>query len=150
MEDIVLECLREVFEIETPFSSFLNIKVLPDENRQPYLFMEMQDVCIGNYMQNILHGGIISTLLDIAGAVVAMESTLSRLNGHPKQDMMKKFEKLGTIDMRVDFLRPGRGKYFVAKGEIMRMGNKISVTRTELRNDENTLIAVGTGTYMVG
>lgn len=150
MNELILDCLREVFERETPFSSFLGIKIVPDANGRPTLFMEMQDVCIGNYMQKILHGGIISTLLDIMGAVIAVESVISKMEGHPRNDIMKKFEKLGTIDMRVDYLRPGRGKYFVACGEAMRLGNKVSVIRTELRNNENVLIAVGTGTYMVG
>ena len=150
MNEQILDCLREVFERETPFSSFLGIKIVLDGEGRPTLFMEMKEVCIGNYVQNILHGGVIATLLDIMGAVIAVGCVLEKLEGHPRQDMMKKFEKLGTIDMRVDYLRPGRGKYFTATGEAMRVGNKVSVTRTELRNDENVLIAVGTGTYMVG
>lgn len=150
MNDMILDCLREVFERETPFSNFLGIKIVPDDTGRPTLFMEMQDVCIGNYMQKILHGGVIATLLDIMGAVIAVESVISKLDGHSRADMMKKFEKLGTIDMRVDYLRPGRGSFFIASGEAMRLGNKVSVIRTELRNNENVLIAVGTGTYMVG
>ena len=33
---------------------------------------------------------------------------------------------------------------------IMRTGKKVAVTRMELHNDEDLLIAVGTGTYIVG
>jgi acyl-coenzyme A thioesterase PaaI-like protein len=32
----------------------------------------------------------------------------------------------------------------------MRTGKKVAVTRMELHNDEDLLIAVGTGTYIVG
>lgn len=32
----------------------------------------------------------------------------------------------------------------------MRTGNKVAVTRMELNNDSGVLIAVGTGTYLVG
>jgi uncharacterized protein (TIGR00369 family) len=58
--------------------------------------------------------------------------------------------KIGTIDLRIDYLRPGKGNYFVATGAIMRAGRRVSVTRMELYNDQNVLIAVGTGTYIVG
>ena len=52
--------------------------------------------------------------------------------------------------MRVDYLRPGRGNGFQSSGTVMRTGNKMAVTRMELRNEANTMIAVGTGAYIVG
>jgi acyl-coenzyme A thioesterase PaaI-like protein len=52
--------------------------------------------------------------------------------------------------MRVDYLRPGRGKRFRSSGTVMRTGNKVAVTRMELRNEGNVVIAVGTGAYIVG
>ncbi|MBU1566427.1 MAG: thioesterase family protein, partial [Proteobacteria bacterium] len=54
------------------------------------------------------------------------------------------------IDLRVYFLRPGKGNYFVATGTILRKGSKVAVVRTELCNDQKVLIAAGTGTYLVG
>ena len=33
---------------------------------------------------------------------------------------------------------------------VLRTGNKVAVTRMELRNDEDVLLAVGTGTYLIG
>ena len=53
------------------------------------------------------------------------------------------------IDMRIDYIRPGKGSHFLATGHILRLGNKVAVTRTEFINDEGILIAVGTSTYMV-
>jgi len=58
--------------------------------------------------------------------------------------------KIGTIDLRIDYLRPGKGDYFISRGSIMRAGRRVSVTRMELYNDRDILIAVGTGTYIVG
>ena len=62
----------------------------------------------------------------------------------------KSLTKIGTIDPCVDYLRPGKGNYFIATGAIMRVGRRVSVTRMELHNDQDVLIAVGTGTYIVG
>jgi uncharacterized protein (TIGR00369 family) len=54
---------------------------------------------------------------------------------------------MGTVDLRVDYLRPGQGKTFVATGNVMRQGRILSSTRMELHNDEGTLIAAGTAIY---
>ena len=56
---------------------------------------------------------------------------------------------MGTIDLRVDYLRPGLGQSFSAKGFVLRTGRKVAVTRMELHNDKDLLIAVGTGAYSI-
>jgi uncharacterized protein (TIGR00369 family) len=63
---------------------------------------------------------------------------------------MERLTKVATIDMRVDYLRPGIGEEFTASGYILRTGNKVAVVRMELYNDQNALIAVGTASYIVG
>ena len=60
------------------------------------------------------------------------------------------FPSIGTIDLRVDYLRPGRGKYFVATGRVVRLGNRVAVAHIELVNDAGELIATGGAAYMVG
>ena len=71
------------------------------------------------------------------------------MEGASSEEKLERLAKFGTIDLRVDYLRPGRGKYFIAQGSVLRTGKKIAVTRMELHNDEKVLIAVGTGTYAV-
>ena len=63
---------------------------------------------------------------------------------------VRRIARFGTIDLRVDYLRPGKGTGFISSGSVMRTGRKVAVTRMELRNREDLLIAVGTGTYIVG
>jgi uncharacterized protein (TIGR00369 family) len=62
---------------------------------------------------------------------------------------LERFGRLGTIDLRVDYLRPGIGKSFMSTGYTLRTGNKVAVSRIELINDQDDLIAVGTGSYVV-
>jgi uncharacterized protein (TIGR00369 family) len=57
---------------------------------------------------------------------------------------------MGTIDMRVDYLRPGRGERFIATSRLLRAGNKVSVARVELHNDQGVYIATATATYLTG
>ena len=58
--------------------------------------------------------------------------------------------KMSTIDMRSDYLRPGRGLEFIATAQVIRSGNKVCVCRMELHNEQGVHIALGTGTYLVG
>jgi uncharacterized protein (TIGR00369 family) len=105
---------------------------------------------IGNPVQRILHGGVISSILDVAGGHTVFMQVYKDIMDEPIEKQAQLLGRLGTIDLRIDFLRPGRGKHFTAKGYILRMGKKVAVTRMELNNEENVLIAVGTGTYTVG
>jgi uncharacterized protein (TIGR00369 family) len=68
----------------------------------------------------------------------------------PEKEVLAMFARVGTIDLRVDYLRPGRGRGFAASGRIMRAGRKVAVVRMEMHNDAQVLVAVGTGTYMIG
>ena len=52
--------------------------------------------------------------------------------------------------MRVDYLRPARGNHFKASAIIMRAGRKVAVTRMELHDDHQRLLAIGTGTFLAG
>ena len=93
---------------------------------------------------------MIASALDVAGGTAAMISAYARQVDMPTSERHRNLAKLGTIDMRVDYLRPGKGKEFFASGTVLRIGSKVAVTRMELRNEKDVLIAVGTGTYMCG
>jgi uncharacterized protein (TIGR00369 family) len=137
---------------QIPFNKVLGLK--PTKLSQDYceFKMNMRDDLIGNFLQGILHGGAISTALDVTGGAMAMVAAWQRLkeNKIPSSERPKTLAKLGTIDMRVDFLQPGKGKEFTIGATLLRIGNKVAVTRMEFKNEEGALIAVGTGTYLCG
>lgn len=137
---------------QIPFNKLIGLKPkLLSADRCEFTF-EMKDALIGNWLQGILHGGVISTALDVTGGAMAMIATWQRMerNATPQHERPQRLAKLGTIDMRVDFLSPGKGKEFTASAVLLRIGNKVAVTRMEFHNDEGTLVAVGTGTYLCG
>ena len=88
-------------------------------------------------------------MLDVIGGVTAFLGVTRKLQLHNGDDIVEKFSELATIDMRIDYLRPGKGEQFFATGSILRTGSRVAVTRMELHNQEQILIAVGTGTYIV-
>ncbi len=133
-----------------PFNLFLGLKIdclTPDQAGFRFL---MRAELVGNTEHGILHGGVISTVLDTTGGLVATASALEKNENISPEKTAKMIAGIGTINMRVDYLRPGKGTCFFSVGTIMRSGNKVAVTRMELKNQDDTLIAVGTGTYLVG
>jgi acyl-coenzyme A thioesterase PaaI-like protein len=109
---------------------------------------DMRDELVGNIHFRILHGGVIATILDTEAAfILAKEGAWHYETDAPPRSLILKG---GTIDFRVDYLRPGKGEHFTASGVILRTGKKLAVVRTELRNELNELIATGTGTYLIG
>jgi hypothetical protein len=53
------------------------------------------------------------------------------------------FPNIGTIDLRIDYLRPGRGQHSVATGRVGRLGGRVAVAHMELVNDTDEQIAAG-------
>jgi uncharacterized protein (TIGR00369 family) len=65
------------------------------------------------------------------------------------QQVLHRFGKMGTIDLRIDYLRPGVGGYFVATAEVTRLGGRIGSTQMKLLNDEGVLVATGSAAYVI-
>jgi uncharacterized protein (TIGR00369 family) len=62
---------------------------------------------------------------------------------------MARFGKLGTIDLRVDYLRPGIGPRYTASAEVMRLGSRVASTRMEFFDAQGRLLSTGAGAYIV-
>ena len=82
--------------------------------------------------------------------MTALASVVDAASIESAEELGRTFAGFGTIDLRVDYLRPGAGDRFVASGTTLRTGRRVAVTRMELHNQESTLIAVGTGSYVTG
>ena len=137
--------LKRVMEEHVAFNKVLGLKVESFDAVAPKLRFDMRPELVGNPMRQILHGGVISAVLDVAGGFAIMLSLASE-----KEITPAAFPNMGTIDLRVDYLRPGRGKHFIATARIVRQGSRIAVTHMELHNDAGELIATGGAAYVVG
>lgn len=144
-----IEIVRVVYE-NLPFNRLLGLKVAFLESDRAGFRFDMKDELIGNTVHGILHGGVISAVLDTTGGMTATASAIEKSQDLSKDDIIRRVARIGTIDLRVDYLRPGKGIQFQSTGTVMRTGRKVAVTRMELKNQDDLLIAVGTGTYIVG
>jgi uncharacterized protein (TIGR00369 family) len=139
-----------VFNEQLPFNRFLGFEAYWVTDEKIELRLPWKDELMGNPQQAILHGGVTAAILDTIGGLIAILHAVKDLAPIDPQVFQGLLAKMGTIDMRVDYLRPGRGSLFIATAEVLRKGNKVAVCRMELHNQDNEHIALGTGTYLVG
>ncbi len=137
--------MRKVMEEQIAFNRVLGLRVESFDPKAPSVRFDMRPELVGNPSRQILHGGVISATLDVVGGFALMMALLQEAKEPPKA-----FPNMGTIDLRVDYLRPGRGKHFIATARIVRKGSRIAVTHMELVNDEGEHIASGSAAYVVG
>ena len=145
-----LDYLREMYEKLIPFDRLLGIEIETLTPTDIKVRIDMREELIGNFTRGMLHGGVISSVLDLTGVIIASVELVKQLENADPDEVARRVARVGTIDLRVDYLRAGKGIYFTASGTVLRKGNKVAVIRTELCNDQNLLIAAGTGTYLVG
>ena len=148
----LLEGLRRVFEDDIPFNKVLGLRVSSLDPRAPELRFDMRPDLIGNFTRGMLHGGVISSVLDVAGGLGAMLAILERHAGQGEsiETQLARFVRVGTIDLRVDYLRPGRGTHFRTRGQTLRSGSRVAVVRADMLNETDELIASAVGAYTAG
>jgi uncharacterized protein (TIGR00369 family) len=148
-DEELLLVINEMFSEKIPFNKLLGIKIELISYERVKVLFHMRDELMGHYSRRMLHGGVISSVIDVTGGLSAFMSIQEKMVNETLEIRLKRFGRVSTIDLRVDFLRPGIGKWFVATAYTLRTGNKVAVTRIELNNDQNEIIAVGTGSYTV-
>ena len=141
-----IDLIVKIFGDQMPFNRLLGLTRDSFNAEKSCITFPWKDDWMGNLKYKTLHGGLISAMLDTAGGF----AVLVHFAQTPTLLERIKKAKIGTIDLRIDYLQPGRGNYFVASGQILRVGGKVAFVRTELRNDEEQLIAIGTGNWAIG
>jgi len=62
---------------------------------------------------------------------------------------LHRFGKLGTINLRVNYLRLGIGEYFDLHAVVMRLGARVASARMEFRGADGKLLSTGSGVYIM-
>lgn len=143
------QTMRQIMEERIPFCRVIGLKLRSFDPDRPEMQFAMREDLIGNFAQGMLHGGVIAAALDsVAGFAVGLK--LAHL--HTRQDLMAQLQEFGrvsTIDLRIDFLQPGRGKSFIASADVTRLGKRVANVQMALHNDEGTRIATGSAAFMM-
>ncbi|WP_040523044.1 thioesterase family protein [Aliiglaciecola lipolytica] len=148
--DALAELVTQMFSQQMPFNQLLGLKIKKLGSDEVEIKLPWDDKLMGNPIHKILHGGVTAAILDTVGGLMAILYAIKDLGEISVDEFQRTLPNVGTIDMRVDYLRPGRGKEFIATAQVIRKGKKVAVCRMELHNETGTHIAFGTGTYMIG
>lgn len=119
---------------QVPFMEVMQLSAHEDEETGVEFRLTVADRHLRSF--GILHGGVMATMLDTALGQVAGAAAPE---GH----------HVVTVQFNMNLIRPAcKGELLTAKGELQHRGSKTAVTRGELRNQDDKLIASATGTFM--
>jgi uncharacterized protein (TIGR00369 family) len=141
--------LRMLFEQRIAFNRFIGLRIGKVAASGVEGELLMRPELIGHYTHQRLHGGVISASLDAMAGLAIMAAIGARHMDESPIERMHRFGKLGTIDLRIDYLRPATGERFALRGEVLRLGSRVASTRMEFRDAAGELLATGAAAYIV-
>jgi uncharacterized protein (TIGR00369 family) len=141
--------IKAIFEEKIVFNQVLGLKITALHPERVSARIDMRHDLVGHFNYNRVHGGVISAGLDTTGALAVMAAIGARHMDEPPAQRLQRFAKLGTIDLRIDYLRPGIGDYFELRAEVMRLGSRVASTRMEFLDPDGKLLSSGAGAYIV-
>ena len=144
-----IEGLRDIFEEKIVFNQMLGLKVVSVRPEIVEARIDMKPELIGHYAHQRLHGGVISAALDAMGALAVMAAIGARHMDESPEQRLHRFGKLGTIDLRVDYLRPGIGSHFMLSAQVLRLGSRVASTRMEFFGADSQLMSSAAAAYIV-
>jgi uncharacterized protein (TIGR00369 family) len=133
------DVLRQVMEDLIPFNRVLGVRVVEIDRGHVRLEVPFRPELVGDPMRQALHGGVISALADTAGGCAVWSAVSDERS------------RVSTIDMRIDYLRPGRGETLVAEADVVRIGRRVGVVdmRCFHPSAPGESIATGKGVYNI-
>lgn len=120
-----------------PFHQFLGVTFTEYGDGHVVIECSFREEFLVNEDKEIVHGGVLSSLVDIAGHYAVLSSVGARVP---------------TIDLRTDYLRPGRRGPFTVEAEVDRVGRNVAVADAEIRQEQRgeiRSVTLGRGSYGV-
>ena len=148
-EDEFIAGVKSIFEEMIVFNRMLGLKITSIASTQVRARIDMRNELVGHFAYNRIHGGVISASLDAMGGLAVMAAIGARHMNETPQQRLQRFAKLGTIDLRIDYLRPGIGEWFELRAEVMRLGSRVASTRMEFLGADGKLLSTGSAAYIV-
>jgi uncharacterized protein (TIGR00369 family) len=119
--------------IKQPFDEFLELQYERINNKQMRVSLPIKPLFLNSL--GVVHGGIISSLAD-----VAMCNVYSQVNDNGVQ-------KIVTVDLNMSFLSPARGEFLIADATFVKQGKTIIHGECQIWNDQEKLVAKSKGIF---
>jgi uncharacterized protein (TIGR00369 family) len=141
--------LTKIFDEMIPFNRVLGLRITSLAADGVKGRINMRPELIGHFISQRLHGGVISSGLDAMAGVAVMAALGARHMDEAPMQRLHRFGKLGTIDLRIDYLRPATGTHFELRANVLRLGSRVATARMEFLGADGTLLASGAAAYIV-
>ena len=130
--------IREFFLSRIPFNRVLGIEIVELGPGRASFCVPFRPELIGDPDRPALHGGVISAVADACGGCAVWSAI----------DLE---DRVSTIDLRVDYLRPGRPEDLRCVAEVLRVGSRVGVANITIfpPSAPSELIAEAKGVYSV-
>ena len=144
-----ITALTALFEETIAFNRTLGLRITAIGAEQVTGCIEMQPNLVGHHAHQRLHGGVISATLDAMAGLAVMAAIGARHMDEPPAKRMQRFSRLGTVDMRIDYLRQAIGERFTLSAQVLRLGSRIASTQMRFMGADGRLLATGAATYVL-
>jgi uncharacterized protein (TIGR00369 family) len=131
--------VRQVLEELIPFNKVLGVRAVEIDRRHVRLEIPFRPELIGDPLRQAMHGGVMSALADTAGGCAVWSAV-----DEPRA-------RVSTIDMRIDYLRPGKPETIACEANVVRLGKRVGVSDMRLFHPSAPAdtIATGKGVYNI-
>ncbi|MEM0943343.1 MAG: PaaI family thioesterase [Pseudomonadota bacterium] len=121
-----------------PHSAELGMRVHYSGEGQAILSVPWSEAVLGDPEAGILHGGVITALLDTACGAAVMASKA-------------RLKSTATLDLRIDYMRPARtGETVFCRAHCYRLTRSVGFARaTAFHNDPDDAVASATAAFIV-
>ena len=132
-----LDMIKKVFE-DIPHCQALGMKIIELRHGKGFMAVEYDKKLIGNPKTGVVHGGVITALLDTLCGVVVMSA-------------IPENTPLATLDLRIDYLHPATpGEVIRASAECYKLTGHVAFVRGLAYHDvAGDPIANCTGAFML-
>ena len=144
-----IEGLKNLFEEKIVFNQVLGLKITTLRPERVAGRIDMKPDLVGHFAYHRLHGGVISASLDAMAGLAVMAAIGARHMDEAPLQRLHRFGRLGTIDLRIDYLRQAISDHFELSAQVLRLGSRVATTRMEFRDAAGELLSTGSAAYIV-
>jgi len=148
-EQAVLEEAMTTSFAGIPFHQLLGLRIISQSATRSQVEVRTRPELIGNVLHYRLHGGAIATVIDAAAGYSICAAMAEKFCDENMEQLAHRYARIGTIDMRIDYLHQAQGQRFIATGEVLRLGGRIATAHVRFENEDGQLIATGAAAYIV-
>lgn len=130
--------MKDVLIEHVPHARALNMTILDAKPAQAWLSVPYDEKLIGNIETGVIHGGVITAMLDNACGVAVQLAMPERIS-------------IATLDLRIDYMKPATpGLALTGHAHCYKVTRNIAFVRgTAYHTDPEDPIAACVGTFML-